>query len=89
MTTRRHAVLVLCWTVFGSCAKKSQNATERPLRIAAAADVEPVFSALAALYRKQHGREVVISFAASGTLAKQIEHGAPFDLFASASSDHL
>lgn len=89
VTTRRHAVLALCWTVFGSCAKKPQNPTERPLRIAAAADVEPVFSALATLYRKQHGREVVISFAASGSLAKQIEHGAPFDLFASASGDHI
>lgn len=69
------------------CAKKSP--VVRALRVAAAADVEPVFSALAESFRQKYGREVVLSFAASGALAKQIEHGAPFDLFASASQAHI
>lgn len=86
---RRQALLSLCWTVSFACTKSTQSANARPLRVAAAADVEPVFSVLAERFRQKYGREVVLSFAASGVLAKQIEHGAPFDLFASASSEHI
>jgi molybdate transport system substrate-binding protein len=86
---RRHALLALASLLTLACQKHSQSPTERPLRIAAAADVEPVFTSLAEQYRKKFGREVVLSFAASGALAKQIEHGAPFDLFVSASEAQI
>jgi molybdate transport system substrate-binding protein len=86
---RRHALLSLASLLSLACQTRSKSPTERPLRIAAAADVEPVFTSLAEEYRKKFGREVVLSFAASGALAKQIEHGAPFDLFVSASEAHI
>lgn len=66
-----------------------QSQPSRPLRVAAAADLEPAFSALAVSYRQRHGREVVFSFAGSMALAQQIEHGAPFDLYAAASQHHV
>lgn len=42
---------------------------------------------LATQFTAQTGRALVWSFASSGSLAQQLEHGAPFDLFASASTE--
>ena len=55
-----------------------------PLRIAAAADLQPVLPPLLLAYQRQTGRRVEASFASSATLATQIENGAPFDVFLSA-----
>jgi molybdate transport system substrate-binding protein len=55
-----------------------------PLRIAAAADLEPLLPALLTNYQRQTGEHVEASFASSATLATQIENGAPFDVFLSA-----
>lgn len=57
----------------------------RPLKIAAAASLRDAFQELGKLYTQQNGTQVSFSFAASGVLKTQIEQGAPFDLFASAS----
>lgn len=54
------------------------------LRIAAAADLQPVLPALLSGYEHATGRHAEASFASSATLATQIENGAPFDLFLSA-----
>jgi molybdate transport system substrate-binding protein len=60
-------------------------AAGQPLRIAAAADLQPVLPALMDAYKAQHaGAEVGVSYGSSATLATQIEQGAPFDLFLSA-----
>jgi molybdate transport system substrate-binding protein len=56
----------------------------RALRGAAAADLEPAFTEVAEQFFRHTGRHVVWSFASSGQLAQQLEHGAPFDLYASA-----
>lgn len=58
----------------------------RALRGAAAADLEPAFTELTTEFSAATGRQVVWSFASSGSLTQQLEHGAPFDLFASAST---
>jgi molybdate transport system substrate-binding protein len=56
-----------------------------PLRIASAADLQPVLPALVEAYKGQHpDAEVKVSYGSSATLATQIEQGAPFDLFLSA-----
>ena len=54
------------------------------ISVAAAADLAAVLSLLTANYQKQTGREVKVSFGASGTLTSQIQNGAPFDIFLSA-----
>ena len=54
------------------------------LRIAAAADLQPLLPGLAEQFEKATGMEVVASFASSSTLATQIINGAPFDLFLAA-----
>jgi len=53
----------------------------KELRIAAAADLEPVMPGLADLYLKKTGVKLLVNFGSSGALATQIENGAPVDLF--------
>jgi molybdate transport system substrate-binding protein len=82
--TRRGLVLGMAGLVACRGGQKPQS---RALRGAAAADLEPAFSEVAAQFLARFGRPIVWSFASSGGLAQQIEHGAPFDLYASASGE--
>src|SRR5690242_255156 len=75
------ACLVLVWLLTSVPALSAQQA---PVRVAAAADLEPLLPRLLAAYQKQSGQRVEASFASSATLATQIENGAPFDIFLSA-----
>src|ERR1700736_4016254 len=61
-----------------------QSAPPPPLRVAAAADLEPLLPALLKAFEQQTGTHAEASFASSATLASQIENGAPFDVFLSA-----
>jgi len=55
------------------------------LAVAAAADLRPALEEIKGLFEARHaGTRVQISYGASGSLAAQIQHGAPFDLFLSA-----
>jgi molybdate transport system substrate-binding protein len=54
------------------------------LTVFAAASLADAFEEVAALHRRQGGDPVRFSFAASSTLARQIELGAPAHIFASA-----
>ncbi|MGI8773105.1 MAG: molybdate ABC transporter substrate-binding protein [Acidobacteriaceae bacterium] len=68
-----------------SSAQALPVAPAQPLRIAAAADLQPVLPVLIETYKVQHpGSDVKVSYGSSATLATQIEQGAPFDLFLSA-----
>jgi molybdate transport system substrate-binding protein len=60
------------------------RAQQPPLRVGAAADLQPVLPAILAAYQQQTGRSIFATYQASATLAAQIENGAPFDLFLSA-----
>ena len=55
-----------------------------PLRIAAAADLEPVLPPILDEFRQATGIRAEATFQASAVLATQIQNGAPFDLFLSA-----
>jgi molybdate transport system substrate-binding protein len=64
------------------------SAAERPaerLTVFAAASLTDVLAEIGAAYRERHDVELRFSFAASSTLARQIEAGAPADLAALAS----
>ena len=54
------------------------------IRVAAAADLSNAFDELGAAFEKQTGQKVTFSFGSTGLLARQIEQGAPFDVFAAA-----
>jgi molybdate transport system substrate-binding protein len=59
-------------------------ADEGKITVFAAASLTNAMQDIAAAYKKEKNVEVVSSFASSSTLARQIEAGAPADLFISA-----
>jgi molybdate transport system substrate-binding protein len=63
----------------GSGARKGE-----PLRVAAAADLAFAFKDVGDAFEKANGKKVDFSFGSTGLLAKQIEQGAPYDVFAAA-----
>lgn len=69
--------MVIALTLLG-CAKPAPT----PLRIAAAADLTDTLTELKPLF----GEPVEFTFGASGLLSKQLQEGAPFDLYFSANA---
>jgi molybdate transport system substrate-binding protein len=59
-------------------------AAQTPLRIAAAADLEPVLPPILAQFEQSTGIHAEATYQASAVLTTQIQNGAPFDLFLSA-----
>jgi molybdate transport system substrate-binding protein len=57
---------------------------QTPLRVAAAADLEPVLPPILAQFERTMGIHVEATYQASAALTTQIQNGAPFDLFLSA-----
>jgi molybdate transport system substrate-binding protein len=57
---------------------------QTPLRIAAAADLEPVLPPILAQFQQATGIHAEATYQASAMLTAQIQNGAPFDLFLSA-----
>ncbi len=55
-----------------------------PLRVAAAADLEPVLPPILVEFQKATGIHAEATYQASAMLTTEIENGAPFDLFLSA-----
>ncbi len=66
-----------------ACSREAPR-EEAPLRVAAASDLARAFEEVGAAYTRETGKKVVFSFGSTGLFAKQIEEGAPFDLFAAA-----
>ncbi len=57
--------------------------------VGAAISLKESFSEIGAAYQRQTGTQVTFSFGASGELEKQIEAGAPIDVFASAAEKEM
>ena len=78
--------LLVCLAVgcFAISAARAQAPGPETLRIAAAADLEPLLPAVLAAFEKQTGIHAEASYQSSATLTEQILHGAPIDLFMAA-----
>lgn len=74
-------LLILCALLLPATLLPAQT---RTLRIAAAADLQPVLPAFVTNFEKSSGAKVEVSYASSATLATQILNGAPYDLFLAA-----
>jgi len=59
------------------------------IRVAAASNLTVVASEFAQAFEKSAGIRPVFSFASTAQLAKQIDDGAPFDLFLAADTQHV
>lgn len=60
------------------------STAQTTLRVAAAADLEPVLPPILEQFRKTTGIGAETTYQASATLTSQIQNGAPFDVFLSA-----
>jgi molybdate transport system substrate-binding protein len=75
----------LAFTAFLVLAAGSHGADSAAmLTVAAAANVRPPLDEIRSAFERTAGIRVTASYGASGILARQIEQGAPFDLFLSA-----
>ncbi len=62
---------------------------DQPLRVAAAADLHLAFTEISRLFEAETGQKVVLIFGSTGLLTKQIEQGAPVDVFAAAGAQFM
>ena len=74
--------------LFGS-AHSPALAQDKSLTVFAAASMKNALDGVDATYSAKTGVHIVASYAASSTLAKQIEQGAPADIFVSADTDWM
>ena len=90
---RRHwikmtvAALAVAWLGIIPLAGSAQAAEK--VTVFAAASLKNALDDITAAWQKESGKEAAISYAASSALAKQIESGAPADIFISADLDWM
>ena len=88
----RLTLLLLAAALPFGCArpKSDERGQQQPeILVAASANLTEAFAELGRLFTERTGVRVNLSFGATAELAKQIEQGAPFDLFASADAAHV
>ncbi|MGI8655792.1 MAG: molybdate ABC transporter substrate-binding protein [Pyrinomonadaceae bacterium] len=83
---------ILFLLVVNACSTRNERHTQTPpdeIIVAAAANLTDAFASLGESWTKKTGMRVRFSFGATADLAKQIENGAPFDVFAAADVEHV
>jgi molybdate transport system substrate-binding protein len=78
-------VLLVC----GCSRRTSGELNSKEITVAAAANLTDAFEELGKRFASQAGIKVVYSFGSTADLTKQIENGAPFDVFAAADIEHI
>ncbi|MEA2176074.1 MAG: molybdate transport system substrate-binding protein, partial [Blastocatellia bacterium] len=66
-----------------------EGVEQAEINVAAASNLSDAFTELGQQFTKETGIRVIYSFGATADLAKQIENGAPFDIFAAADVSHV
>jgi molybdate transport system substrate-binding protein len=67
-----------------ACSHSGHSGATREITVSAAASLKGAFREISERHEEGTGTKVIFNFGASGALQKQIESGAPVDLFASA-----
>src|SRR5664279_2347743 len=88
-TMHRPAGYLLALSILFGSIHSPALAQDRSLTVFAAASMKNALDDIDAAYTAKTGIKVVASYAASSALAKQIEQGAPADIFASADTDWM
>jgi molybdate transport system substrate-binding protein len=81
--------LVFALAIVGGLSFPPASAEEKGLTVFAAASMKNALDECDAAYTAKTGVKVVASYAASSVLAKQIDQGAPADIFMSADTDWM
>ena len=85
------AALLLALACVTACKDKTPatTASQGDLTVAAASDLTPVFEELGREFESATKTKVVFVFGSTGMLTRQIENGAPYDLFAAANVSYI
>ena len=85
------APIVLCLGALAAAPAHASGtaAAPEPLTVFAASSLKESLDAVATAWTAQSGQHVVVSYAASSALAKQIEQAAPADVFISADTEWM
>ena len=86
------AAFLLALACVTACKHKNPETTtptQGELTVAAAADLTPAFEELGREFEKVNQTKVVFVFGSTGMLTRQLENGAPFDLFAAANVSYI
>ena len=75
--------------LLASCASPAGKVEAEPLTVAAAADLSPLSEPIGALHHQTTGERLRFVIGSSGMLARQIEQGAPFDVYLSANARYV
>ncbi|MBI5047762.1 MAG: molybdate ABC transporter substrate-binding protein [Deltaproteobacteria bacterium] len=78
-----------CLLLLASYSLPLAYAETKPLAVAAASDLSFALKEIAKQFEINTGTRVVLSFGSTGMLARQIENGAPFDIFFAANEKYL
>ncbi|MGI9056501.1 MAG: molybdate ABC transporter substrate-binding protein [Pyrinomonadaceae bacterium] len=76
------SLLIFAVSIFSNC--NSNSSTNESLTVSAAVSLKDASTEIGELYRTKTGKNINFNFGASGALQRQIETGAPVDVFASA-----
>jgi molybdate transport system substrate-binding protein len=85
----RIAGLFLGFVMLCGAAFSPASAEDKTLTVFAAASMKNALDDIDAAFTAKTGVKVIASYAASSTLAKQLEQGAPADIFVSADTDWM
>jgi molybdate transport system substrate-binding protein len=77
------AVALFATIVFGAMSAKNASAQNAPT-IAAASDLQFALTEVASAFKAETGEEVQLTFGSSGNFFRQIQQGAPFEIYLSA-----
>jgi len=85
------AAFVLALACVTACKDKSNTATTTngELTVAAASDLTPAFEEIGREFEAANKTKVIFTFGSTGMLTRQIENGAPVDLFAAANVSYI
>jgi molybdate transport system substrate-binding protein len=83
------SVLLILGTILASTALCCAGPGDREILVSAAISLKNAFDEIGSLYEKQTGVKARFNLGASGLLQKQIESGAPVDVFASAAEKQM
>ncbi|HXG93683.1 MAG TPA: molybdate ABC transporter substrate-binding protein [Blastocatellia bacterium] len=85
----RAALSLIAMLAFTALLALNCSPRKADLLVAAAADLTPAFEELGQKFEQQTGKKITFTFGSTGNLTKQIENGAPFDLFAAANIEYI
>lgn len=89
MSTRRIFARIVTGFLLAVTLTPPAALAQKSVTVFAAASLTDTLQAVADAYKAKNGKRIVLSFGASSSLARQIEQGAPADIFFSADTDWM